>query len=63
MPLTGWVHFIAKEIDPDKLDNNRTYKVTIIDSVGREFQITKVSGNPLRGKVSVCIDRKSSSLN
>src|SRR5438552_18968037 len=27
-PIEGWVHFIVKDIDPQKLDGNRTYKFT-----------------------------------
>jgi hypothetical protein len=53
-PLEGWIHFVAKEIDPEKLDNNHTFKFTIIDSLGNKHPITK--GNPKEhpGRIGVC---------
>ena len=52
-PLEGWVHFIAKDVDPEKLNNNHSYRFTFKDSLGKEWPISKSSSAKRRGEVSV----------
>jgi hypothetical protein len=52
-PLEGWIHYIVKEVDPQKLNDNRTYKFTIIDSLGKEHTILKANMTKRPGEVTV----------
>jgi hypothetical protein len=52
-PAEGWVHFLIKNVDPEKLNGNRTYKFSITDSVGREHPILKANMAKREGEVSV----------
>jgi hypothetical protein len=52
-PLEGWMHFVAENIDPYKLRENRTYKLSIIDSLGKEQPILKSSAVKRRGEIGV----------
>lgn len=56
-PREGWMHFIVKDVDPEKLNNNRTYKFTIIDSLGKEHPITKAGTEKRPGEVTVRLMR------
>jgi hypothetical protein len=51
-PTEGWVRFLAKDIDPDKIDRN-SWRVIVVDSVGTEYPITKISGRPPEGEVGL----------
>lgn len=52
-PTEGWIHFIVKDVDPQKLNGNRSYKFTITDSLGKEHPVLKVSTVKRRGEVTV----------
>jgi hypothetical protein len=41
-PADGWVRFMAKEINPDKIVSG-TIALTVVNSLGKEFTITKAS--------------------
>jgi len=51
-PAEGWVRFLAKDINPDKLDRN-TWQVRVVTSVGREYTITKVSDSAKLQKIGL----------
>lgn len=51
-PAEGWVRFFIKEINPDKVDRN-TWQVSVVDSVGNEFPITKIASGKREGEVSI----------
>jgi hypothetical protein len=57
-PLEGWVHFVAKNVDPEKLSNNNTYRFSFIDSLGSEIPIVKASAEKRDGEVTVQIRRQ-----
>jgi hypothetical protein len=42
-PLDGWVRFLLKETNPDKLEGNQTYRFILKDSLGEELNITSAS--------------------
>lgn len=46
-PAEGWTRFVLKGRDPEKLHENRTYKFVLKDSLGKEFEISRVA-NPQR---------------
>jgi hypothetical protein len=46
-PIEGWIRFLLKERDPRKLDENRTYKFILKDSLGVEYEVSR-SANPQR---------------
>jgi hypothetical protein len=52
-PHEGWIHFIVKEVDPQKLNDNRSYKFTIVDSLRREHPILKANRTKRLGEVTV----------
>jgi hypothetical protein len=51
-PAEGWVRFLLKERDPRKLEENRTYKFVLKDSLGAEHEISRAA-NPQRTTPSV----------
>jgi hypothetical protein len=51
-PTEGWVRFMAKDINPDKI-NKESWQVVAVDSLGAEYPITRISSRPLRGTVGL----------
>ena len=51
--IDGWVRFLLRTVDYEKLDNNRTYEFTVQDSLGGHHSITRASDKKLNGKVGV----------
>jgi hypothetical protein len=52
-PVEGWVRFMASNINPDKIEKD-TIKLTIIDSLGNQHSINKVSRErERRGEISL----------
>jgi hypothetical protein len=43
-PVEGWLRFMAKEINADKIAQG-TITITVIDSLGNEYPITKADPN------------------
>jgi hypothetical protein len=52
-PIEGWVRFLVKNIDPEKLTNNRSYKLFVVDSLGNEYPILKAVPTKRPGEVTV----------
>jgi hypothetical protein len=52
-PLEGWVRFLLKEVDPKKLENNRTYAFRILDSLGEEHPIIRSRKLETTSRISV----------
>jgi hypothetical protein len=52
-PLEGWVRFMVEDILPEKLENNQTYRISVIDSLGREHPILKASQKKRDGQVAI----------
>jgi hypothetical protein len=42
-PLKGWAHFLLKNVDPKKLEQNQTFAFTVFDSLGKEHPITRAA--------------------
>jgi hypothetical protein len=52
-PTDGWVRFMAKEINADKIANG-TIVLTVVNSLGKEFVITKAATErPRRGEIGL----------
>jgi hypothetical protein len=52
-PAEGWVRFMAKNINPDKIASG-TIMLTVVDSVGKEYSIHKVPvERERRGEISL----------
>jgi hypothetical protein len=52
-PTEGWVRFMAKDINPDKIEQG-TIKLTVTDSVGQQYSIHKVpSERERRGEIAL----------
>jgi hypothetical protein len=52
-PVEGWVRFTAKEINADKIAQG-TVTVTVVDSLGKEYPINKVTANrERRGEIGL----------
>ena len=51
-PLRGWAHFLLRDVDPKKLENNQTYAFAVIDSLGVEHPITRAAKPQTDSKVS-----------
>ena len=51
-PLDGWIRFIVKAIDPEKVDSN-TWRFAIVDSLGHEHPVTKTSPKPKIGEIGL----------
>ena len=52
-PLEGWVHFVVKGVDPEKLRDNRSYKLFMVDSLSNEHPIAKAVTEQREGTVTV----------
>ena len=51
--VEGWVRFMAKDINPDKIQEN-SWKLRVVDSLGVEHPITKVgSGSGKKGEIAL----------
>jgi hypothetical protein len=51
-PREGWTRFLAKEINPDGVDS-KTWKVTVIDSLGNRYPITQTSTGGTKGEIGI----------
>jgi hypothetical protein len=51
-PIEGWTRFMARAINPDKI-NSATWCVTVVDSTGGQYPIVKVAPRPNRGEVTL----------
>jgi hypothetical protein len=51
-PLDGWVRFLLRETNPDKLEGNQTYQFILKDSLGEELNITRASSEKRITKIS-----------
>ena len=52
-PLEGWLRFELKGVLREKIEDNRTYEVVIVDSGGKDYTITKSSTLKREGEVDV----------
>lgn len=52
-PLEGWLRFELKGVLREKIEDNRTYEVVIVDSGGKDYTITKASTLKREGEVDV----------
>jgi cytoskeletal protein RodZ len=52
-PADGWIRFMAADINPEKIANG-TIVLTVVNSVGKEYTISKASANkPRCGEISL----------
>ena len=51
-PIEGWVRFLVKNIDPEKLTNNRSYKLFVVDSLGNEYPILRAVPTKRAGEIT-----------
>jgi hypothetical protein len=42
-PLRGWAHYLLRDVDPKKLEENQTYAFVVVDSLGTEYPITRAA--------------------
>lgn len=59
-PLRGWAHFLLKDVDPQKLEENRTYAFAVMDSLGNEHPITRAAQPQANSKISTRRKRRNS---
>jgi hypothetical protein len=52
-PLEGWARFLLKDVDPKKLENNRSYAFKIVDSLGEEHTITRSRKRETASRIGV----------
>jgi hypothetical protein len=52
-PLEGWVHFVIKDADPEKVYKNHSYKFSVVDSLDNEHPILKAIMDDRAGTISV----------
>jgi hypothetical protein len=45
-PLDGWVHFVVKDVNPKKMENNQTLQFFIVDSMGKKHPVNRPAGKP-----------------
>jgi hypothetical protein len=50
--VEGWVRFMAKDINPDKIDTN-SWQCIVVDSLGNEYPITKTGSGGQAGAVTL----------
>ena len=51
-PTEGWVRFVAKTINPEKIDKT-SWHVSVVDSLGTEHPTTKVATTKRKGTVGL----------
>ncbi len=49
-PIEGWVRFVLKEVDPEKIDSN-TWMFSLVDSLGNQHPIIKTSDRRKKGEI------------
>lgn len=58
-PLKGWAHFLLRNVDPKKLEEDQTYAFTVIDSLPKEHPITRAAQLQTSSKVNTRRKRKT----
>jgi hypothetical protein len=51
-PIEGWVRFMARDINPEEIVD-KTWQVSIIDSLGKEHAVSKVSTRTNSGEIGL----------
>jgi hypothetical protein len=51
-PIEGWIRFLGKDLDPEKLTDNRSYKFFIVDSLGNEHPILRAVTTRREGQIT-----------
>jgi hypothetical protein len=51
-PVEGWVRFLAEGINPDKV-TDKSWRLSVVDSLGSEHPITKASQREKKGEVAL----------
>jgi hypothetical protein len=51
-PTDGWARFLAPEINPDQI-NSKSWQLVVVDSVGNQYPITKVSDTKRSGEIGI----------
>jgi hypothetical protein len=51
-PIEGWMRFLAKEVNPDAFDD-KTWQFLIVDSVGNEYPLVKISSRERKGEIGL----------
>jgi len=49
-PIEGWVRFVLKGVDPEKIDSN-TWMFSLVDSLGIQHPLTKTSDRKKKGEI------------
>ena len=51
-PIEGWVRFLAKGINPDKI-TEKSWHLSVLDSLGNEYPITKAGQREIKGEIAL----------
>jgi hypothetical protein len=57
-PFEGWVHFLLRDISPEKIEENRSYIFTLVDSLGTEYLITRSRHRDLSTRTKITARKK-----